>query len=370
MSMTAEAPPSQHWEREITGTYDFRRPTTFAREHVRSLAVAHEVFVRRFASALNSALRTVVQMEPVSVEQMSYDDYIRSMPNPTVLTTLTLAPLPAAVVLEMNVQLALVLVDRMLGGQGLPMAPRRPTEIETHLLHELVATGLPAFAETLKPLADVEPEVADVDYNPQLVQVVSPSEVVLLLTYRVAIAQGTRSEGLLSICYPYSTLGPALNQLSSNLWLDPNVPSSATGLHEPLRAELPEMPVRLTVEAPSVSVPARDVAGLQAGDVLRLGHPADRALLGRVGGADVVAGHLGRRGRRLAFQVTDWRAAPTRPTTRGPEATETDHGQPAVATPGDATAAPHGDPASAHPLQRATDVPTPPMDALAPQDTP
>ncbi|MBW3657868.1 MAG: flagellar motor switch protein FliM, partial [Actinobacteria bacterium] len=148
----------------MTGIYDFRRPTTFAREHVRSLAVAHEVFVRRFASALNSALRTVVQMEPVSVEQMSYDDYIRSMPNPTVLTTVGLQPLPAAAVLEMNVQLALVLVDRMLGGQGVPVAPRRPTEVETHLLHELVATGLGAFAETLKPLADVTPSIGDVDY--------------------------------------------------------------------------------------------------------------------------------------------------------------------------------------------------------------
>ena len=307
MSMTVEAPPSSGREqREVTGTYDFRRPTTFAREHVRSLAVAHEVFVRRFASGLNSALRTVVQMDPVSVEQMSYDDYIRSMPNPSVLTTLTLSPLPAAAVVEMNVQLALVLVDRMLGGQGQPVAPRRPTEVETHLLHELVGNGLPAFEETLRPLAQVEPRVADVDYNPQLVQIVPPSEVVLLLTYKVTVAQGQRSEGLLSICYPYSTLGPALNQLSSNLWLDPSLPAGSPEVVEPVRAELPQVPVRLAVEAAPVAVPARDVAGMQVGDVLRLGHPVDAPLTGRVGGADVLAGHLGRRGRRLAFQVTDW----------------------------------------------------------------
>ena len=358
MSTTMESPPPQAWEREVTGTYDFRRPTTFAREHVRSLAVAHEVFVRRFASSLNSALRTVVQMEPVSVEQMSYDDYIRSMPNPTVLTTLTLDPLPAAAVLEMNVQLALVLVDRMLGGQGLPVAPRRPTEVETHLLHELVGTGLGAFAETLKPLAEVTPQIGDVDYNPQLVQVVPPSEVILLLTYRVAIAQGARSEGLLSICYPYSTLGPALAHLSSNLWLDPNVPSNTVEALEPLRPELPQMPVRLTVEAPAVPVPARDVAGLQVGDVLRLGHPVDHPLLGRAGGADVVAGHLGRRGRRLAFQVTDWRAAPERPVAvPAPAEQDADLELPAAT-----------DPDSAHPLDAGGLPPITAPDVPARQD--
>jgi flagellar motor switch protein FliM len=318
------APPMRDG-RGATATYDFRRPTTFAREHVRSLAVAHEVFVRRFASGLNSALRTVVQMEPLSVEQMSYDDYIRSMPNPTVLTTIGLAPLPAAAVLEMNVQLALVLVDRMLGGQGVPVPPRRPTEVETHLLHELVATGLGAFSETLKPLAEVTPQIGDVDYNPQLVQVVAPSEVVLLLTYRMTIAQGARSEGLVTICYPYSTLGPALTQLSNNLWLDQALPSGPVAAVEPLREELPTVPVRVVIEAEPIGVRARDLAGLRPGDVLRLDHGVDQPLRGTIGGSHVVSGHLGRRGRRLAFQVTDWCAAPDRrvpnPTTAPPVGT-------------------------------------------------
>lgn len=347
MSTLADAPAAApRPEGESVSTYDFRRPTTFAREHVRSLAVAHEVFVRRFASGLNSTLRTVVQMEPVSVEQMSYDDYIRSMPNPTVLATLTLQPLPAAAVMEMDVQLALVLVDRMLGGQGLPIAPRRPTEVETHLLHELVGSGLPAFAETLSPLVDVVPKVGDVDYNPQLVQVVPPSEVVLLLTYQVTITQGTRSEGLLSLCYPYSTLGPALHQLSSNLWLDPSAPASHAGPVEPLRAELPDNRVRLTVEADPVEVPARDVASLQVGDVLRLGHPVEQPLAGRVGGAEVVAGHLGRRRRRLALQVTEWRASPSSP--RQPSPPDVAPGQPWDVPALDEASAPTDAAATAH----------------------
>lgn len=352
MSLPVDAPPTPPSERAAAvSAYDFRRPTTFAREHVRSLAVAHEVFVRRFASGLNSALRTVVQMEPVSVEQMSYDDYIRSMPNPTVLSTLTLAPLPAAAVMEMDVQLALVLVDRMLGGQGLPVSPRRPTEVETHLLQELVGNGMSAFAETFQPLVEISPEVREVDYNPQLVQVVPPSEVVLLLTYQVTIAQGTRSEGLLSLCYPYSTLGPALHQLSSNLWLDPGVPASQSGPVEPLRDELPDTRVRLTVEADPVAVPARDLGGLQVGDVLRLGHPVEEPLAARAGGVEVMAGHLGRRGRRLAFQVTEWRAAPSPPRTpASPPAPATAH-----------AAAPPWEPAPA-PAPTQDPTPTPPAE--------
>ena len=286
--------------------YDFRRPSKFGREHVRSLEVAHEVFTRRFSSGVGAAMRAMLQLEPLSVDQVSYDDYIRSMPNPSVLTVVALPPLPGAAIVEINVQLALVLVDRLLGGKGLPVEVRRPTELETYLLRELMGSALDAFRETMEPLLDVSPEIASLEFNPQLVQVAAPSDMVLLLSYRASIAQGRRAEGLLTICYPFPTLAPAMNRLVQHLWDEPSVSLDGSDPYRAMRENLSEVPAELSIRLRDSEISTREVLSLQPGDVLRLDHPAGALVRGVVEGDDVVVGHLGRRGRKLAVQVAGW----------------------------------------------------------------
>ena len=293
---------------------DFRRPSKFGRDHVRSLEVAHEVFARRFASALGGALRALVQMEPVSIDQVSYDDYTRSMPNPNLVGVVTFPSLPGGVVFDINVQLALQLVDRMLGGPGEANGLRRPTEIEKHLLHDLAEHANSAIGETLEPLLHEQPSLATVEYNPQLVQIAAPSDMVLLLSYRLTISHaGGQSEGLVTLCYPSSTLSPVLDRLE--------VQTAGSGSADDSEVSNPEIRALLTdhlrdadcavaVRLAESSVAAADLAALQVGDVLRLDHRVGQPVRGCVEGADVLLGHLGRRGRRLAFQVGVWLTDP------------------------------------------------------------
>lgn len=290
--------------------YDFRRPSKFGREHVRSLEVAHEVFTRRFSSGVGAAMRTMLQLEPVSVDQVSYDDYIRSMPNPSVLTVVSLPPLPGAAIVELNVQMALVLVDRLLGGKGLPVEVRRPTELETYLLRELMGNALDAFRETMEPLLDVSPEISSLEYNPQLVQVAAPSDMVLLLSYRANITQGRRSEGLLTICYPFPTLAPAMSRLVTHLWEEPTLNLDGTDPYRAMRENLSDVPTEVSVRLRESTITARELLSLQPGDVLRMDHPAGALVRGVVDGADVLVGHLGRRNRKLAIQVAEWVTQP------------------------------------------------------------
>lgn len=289
---------------------DFRRPSKFGREHVRSLEVAHEVFARRFASALGGALRALVQMEPISIDQVSYDDYTRSMPNPNLVGVMTLPSLPGAVVVDMNVQLALQLVDRMLGGPGEANGLRRPTEIEKHLLRDLAQHAVGAIGETLEPLLHEQPELAAVEYNPQLVQIAAPSDMVLLLSYRLMVTHaGGQCEGLVTLCYPSSTLTPLLGRLevqtaggAGSVDAEDSDPEARRLVQEHLR----DVPVTLAIRLCESSVNATDIATLQVGDVLRLEHRIGQPVRGCVADGDVLHGHLGRRGRRLAFQVSEW----------------------------------------------------------------
>jgi flagellar motor switch protein FliM len=118
--------------------FDFRRPNKFGIAHVRSLEGLHESFARRLASTMTHALRCVVQIKPLSVDELSYESYIRSLPNPALLMQVGLAPLPGAVVLELSSHIGLLLVDRVLGGIGLASAVRRPTDLEAGLLSEVM----------------------------------------------------------------------------------------------------------------------------------------------------------------------------------------------------------------------------------------
>lgn len=288
--------------------FDFRSPGKLAREYVRSLEVAHETFARRFASGLTNALRSVVHLELTAVQQLTYEDYSRSTPNPTVMGVIGLPPLPGAMLVEMNAQMGLTLVDRMLGGTGRPVSMRRPTELEAALLRDILQHAVNALRETLGPLAEVEPETGSVELNPHLVQAVSPSEMVLVLCYSVAVSHGTRSDGLLTLCYPFALLQPLVERLGRHAWEheQPSQPDSGP-LADRIGARLSSTEVSASVHLRPSAVEAASIAALQPGDVLRLDHRVGEPALVSVAGMPLLECRLGRRGSRRAVQISSWR---------------------------------------------------------------
>ncbi len=305
----APAPPS----REPTA-FDFRRPSKFAREHVRSLEALHETFSRRFASAIAHGLRAGVQLRPVAIEEITYENYLRSLPNPSVLALVALRPLPGEVLVELGVPLALVLVDRALGGLGVPVPIRRPTELETRLLAEVVRYGTEAFRETFAPLLEVEPEVLGVETNPSFVQVVPPSETTLLLSYTVSVSTESAIEGLLTVCYPHPTLQPVMDRLQRHVVTDPaEAEERPPDREEAVASHLGEATVPISVQLSPTRVDAAELAALAPGDVLRTSHRIEAPVRVLVGGVDVLAGYLGRRGRRVGVRIVGWSEEGGRP---------------------------------------------------------
>jgi flagellar motor switch protein FliM len=290
--------------------FDFRRPSKFAREHIRSIEATHELFARRFAGLLTQALRAVVHVDPIAVDQITYEDYIRSMANPTVLGLLELAPLPGTVVIELSTQMALTLVDRMLGGPGRPVPLRRPTDLELSLVRTLLDHAATSLHETFDSVLEVSPSLGSIELNPHFVQAVAPSEMVLLLTYQISLAASHRTDGLLTLCYPFSTLQPALDRVEAQGWDQPSIgndPAVQAVSTQLLRDHLPGVAVEVVVQLQPSAVPALDLATLRPGDVLRLEHRVGEPAIALVDGESVLEGQLGRLGRRLALQVSNWR---------------------------------------------------------------
>lgn len=285
--------------------FDFRRPNKFSVAHVRSLEGLHESFARRFAGALTQALRCVVQFKPVSVDELTYENYVRSLPNPSVLVPLSLPPLPGIVVLEMSSPMGLLLVDRVLGGLGLAGNVRRPTDLENQLLGEIMKNSLGAFEETFAPVLEIAPEIGPMESNPHVVQAASPSETVLLLSYNVTLSGHSPHEGMVTVCYPFSMLQPVLDRLELHAKEQPI--GQGDDADDRIAAHIAETVVSLTVRLSNSVVSAADVARLKPGDVLRLDHPVEAPALGVVQGKGLVEGYVGRTGKRLGFRMSGWR---------------------------------------------------------------
>ena len=80
-------------EQKKVKIYDFRRPDKFSKDQIRTLQMMHETFARLTTTALSAQLRALVGVHVGSVDQLTYEEFIRSIPNPTTLAVINMDPL-------------------------------------------------------------------------------------------------------------------------------------------------------------------------------------------------------------------------------------------------------------------------------------
>ena len=291
-------------------SYDFRRPDSILREQVKRIEVAHEVFARRLATQIGSLVRAPVQVEPFATDQVSFDEYVRSMPNPTLCGVANFPPLPGTMVAELDAPLSMVLIDRLLGGQSATLpAPleRQPTELESALVASVLRTVFASAAEGLSSVLTVRTEPLGMETNPQFVQIAPPSEMVLLLSFRVSLGGGADPPGgPITLCYPTSMLAPLLERLSRQLSAHQESDGVDPSTKRTLGHRLPDVSVEVALRLRPSAVSMRDLVSLRPGDVLTLDHRAMEPVRGHIGETEVLLARLGRRGRRLAMSVERW----------------------------------------------------------------
>jgi flagellar motor switch protein FliM len=291
--------------KEDVKPFDFRAPTKFPTAFAREFNELHQGFTRMLSDSLTRELRAPVTVEAIGWEQLSYDAYIRSMPNPSILSVIELSPLPGRIVLEMSTQLGLILVDRMLGGPGRPVPPRQPTQLEQMLLGAVLEYPLGALKETFEGVMEIQPTFITSELNPAFAHATNPTEMVLVLTFSAVVdGTGPTARGLVSICYPLTVLNPIKDAMRLARWSG-GVKEESTS-SETMRALLSQTPVELSVRTRATKVAASDLAHLRPGDVVMLDHGVDEPLLGLVESNPFMQFQLGRQGPELAARLENW----------------------------------------------------------------
>ena len=297
---SAAARRRRHGNAEVS-VYDFRRPINLSREKTRMLEICFESFGRQASTVLTSALRSVCQVDLVSVDQVSYSEYVDTLGELAYMTVLSLDPVQEPAVMETPLDVTMTCIDHLLGGPGAAEQPARPlTDLESAVVSGLYARLVAEFRYAFTSLVALEPRITTVEYNPQLAQVAGASDPMVVARLRLHMRE---REYPLSVAMSFTGLLPYLNAAESSESFNERDLARRQEAASRLEAGLQEIPVDVSVRFRSTPVDPLELVGLDVGDVVRLRHPSQAPL--DVTAADVVFAHAtpGSQGRRLAALV-------------------------------------------------------------------
>jgi flagellar motor switch protein FliM len=266
--------------------YNFRRPDRVSVEQIRSLHFLHDRFARNASSSLAAFLRTTTELSIVSVEQLSYSEFLLALPDPTAFYGVAIPSIDALGALELNPSVAFTIVDRLLGGSGRASAlDRALTEIELDVVDAVVNLLIDHLSETWRPVAGLAFKIQGRETRPQMLQVAGRNEVIVLLSFDLKVGE---IRGLLNLCLPAAIVETAGSGFS---------PSGQASAHKATPIEgrwlvenlgRVQMPVTSTLRT---SLTARELLGLVPGQVLALGVPLHSSVDVRVRDIAKYTGH-------------------------------------------------------------------------------
>ena len=303
--------------------FDFRRPDRIPKSQVRAIHLLHDTFVRNLVSSLSAYLRSYLAVNLVSVEQLSYAEFLDGLPSPTCMVSLGLKPYDGNGVLELNPSLVFPILEMLLGGSGKssPTIQRDITEIEQKLLDGLIRIILHDLREAWKGVTAVDFTVESMETEPQLLHILAPNEAVVAIGVEVRIGE---TVGMMNIALP-SIVIKMMRQKFDQQW---SLRKTHASQSEQLRMLRLLREAALTLET-RLEGPTLTVGGLLAieeGYLLTFDYPVDRPVELLVNGARKFAGQMVTTGKKRAFAISTVRIFPSQLKSNGEEGGETPAG--------------------------------------------
>jgi flagellar motor switch protein FliM len=239
-----------------------------------------------------------------SIDQGLYEEWQAQVPSQTSCYVLSMQPMTGNIVVEFNLDVASEVVDRMLGGNGLLIdRTREMSDVEVGLLRSFSSVIAQSLQEMWSAVVPVRSQLQDFGLDAGLIQVASPTDVVLTAFFEVSI--GARL-GAMSICVPYTVLEPITSQLSAQVWFSSGRPQASTDEERSLmQALIARSELDLQVELGSVEVPTSEMLELEVGDTIVLDQRVGRPMDVMVDGRSRFRGLPGLSGKHVGLRVTE-----------------------------------------------------------------
>lgn len=282
--------------------YDFKRPAKFSKEHLRTLEIIYENYGRLVSTNLPVYLRKNVQISVASSETVTFSEFSNALSNPVILGIVDLKPLPGSIIMELATNLGFAMIDRMLGGQGVPLEKNRDfSEIEMTILERLMVVCMQLMREPWRNVIDIDPVMERIETNAQFAQIIAPSDMVAIITMNVKIGD---VEGFMNFCLPYFTVEDIMDKLNTKYWYSTMQKDDSADYEAHIEAMIKriDVPVKAVLGKSQVSV--NDFLSLQAGDIIRLDTGVDSEMKVYVGNIKKFTALPGSNKDRYAVRVT------------------------------------------------------------------
>ena len=282
--------------------YDFKRPAKFSKEHLRTLEIIYEHYGRLISTTLPVYLRKNIQVSVASSETVTFSEFTNALSNPVILCIVNFQPLVGNIIIELASNLGYAMLDRMLGGQGAPLEKLRDfSEIEMTIIEKIMVICMQLMRDPWKNVVEINPMMERIETNPQFVQVISPNDMIAIVTMNIKIGE---VESLMNICLPFFTLETVMDKLNTKFWFSTMKEGNEEDFEEHVDALLRRVDVPLRAVLGRSSVKINDFISLRAGDIIRLDSHVDSEMQVYVGNIEKFAALPGVNRNNNAVRVT------------------------------------------------------------------
>ncbi|MFW5999100.1 MAG: flagellar motor switch protein FliM [Bacillota bacterium] len=290
-------------EEEAVKNYDFRRPDKLSKEQMRTLRMIHENLARILTTILSTKMRSMVDFEVASIEQLTYEEFIRSLPEPTIIGISEMEPLNGQFIFEVHPDIGFAIIDRLFGGMGAPLEENRTfTDIEQVVFKKVIRWFLGGIPDAWENIIRVKPGLVELESNPQFTQVVPNNDMTIIITISAQVAG---SEGLINICIPYIMLEPVVSHLNAQQWFS-NTREEQTAEHiAAIKKRIRKAKLNANAELGRTTLTVTDLLYLQPGDVVRLDKKVSEQIDVRIGRSIKYKAAAGVSQKHRAIKITD-----------------------------------------------------------------
>lgn len=289
--------------RKKVKVYDFKRALRFSKDQVRSLTRIHDNFARLLTTYFSAQLRTYIQIMVGSVDQLPYEEFIRSIPKMTVLNVFEVQPLQGRILMEVSPNIAYAMMDRIMGGIGASVNKIDTlTEIETKIISNIFEKSLENYQEAWESIIEIEPIMEEFEVNPQFLQMVSPNETVVVISLNVQVGEVS---GMINLCIPHVVLEPIIPRLSAHYWMQSDRKEPKSIEIEALKSQIQLADLTVSAELGSSELSIQEFLQLHPGDVIQLDSSIDKPLVVKIGDKPKFIGQPGKLNKKIAVQIID-----------------------------------------------------------------
>ena len=282
--------------------YDFARPSKFSKEQLRTLEIIFDNYGRAVSTFLSGYLRTLTQVEVINAEAVTYSEFTNSLTDPVVLSIIDFLPLNGSIILEFSPNMGYVIIDRILGGQGKSLSKiREYTDIEKILLKRVIHQFVNLLVEPWENVISLEPVLDKIETNSQVAQIISPNEIIALITFNVQIGD---VEAMMNVCIPHIVIEPIMDKLNTRHWFAHEKKEGNKQHREQIekRLEVSEIPVSAVLGKTQITV--KEFIELQNDDIITLDSSVDSDMEIHVGNFLKFYGKPGVHKKNNAIQIT------------------------------------------------------------------